>query len=268
MQQTGRQTGPYLTVADICRRLGVSRKALRLYEAQGLVRPERTQAEWRVYGPEQIARLHQVLALKRFGFPLNRVAEILNDKVPDISSLLEVHEKVVKSELELLQRAARLLGAARAKLAAQGGLSTNDLIFLTKETIMNEKRSAELSEIYEDIAGKHLSGDDRALLGRNGVTSLLQPDAEWSELHEEASRLMAAGDPNSIEAMDLAKRWMEKVFQATGGDPGLTRKVREVARDLHDNPTFQKVSPSSNAMMDFVQKAYGAAIESGLMPKP
>ena len=268
LQQIDRQTGPYLTVADICRRLSVTRKALRLYEAQGLVRPERTQAEWRVYGPEQIARLHQVLALKRFGFPLNRVAEILNNKAPDISSLLEVHEKIVKSELEVLQRAARLLSAARARLAAQGGLSTNDLIFLTKETIMNEKRSTELSEIYEDIAGKHLSGADRASLARNGVASILQPDAEWPKLHEEASRLMEAGDPNSIEAMDLARRWMEKVFQATGGDSNLTRKVREVARDLHDNPVFQKASSSSNAMMDFVQKAYGAAIEAGLMSKP
>lgn len=255
-------------MADTCRRLGVSRKALRLYEAQGLVRPERTQAEWRVYGPEQIARLHQVLALKRFGFPLNRVAEILNDKVPDISSLLEVHEKVVKSDLELLQRAARLLRAARMKLAVQGGLSTDDLIFLTKETLMNEKRSTELSEIYEEIAAKHLTGDDRASLSRNGLTNLLQPDSEWPRLHEEASRLMESGEPNSIEAMDLARRWMEKVFQATGGDSNLTRKVRDVARDLHDNPTFQKASSSSNAMMDFVQKAYGAAIEAGLMPKP
>ncbi len=268
MQPTGRQTRPYLTVTETCRRLGVSRKALRLYEAQGLVRPERTQSEWRVYGPAQIARLHQILALKRFGFPLNRVAEILNDKVPDISRLLEVHEKVVKSELERLQRAARLLGAARTKLAAQGDLSTNDLIFLTKETIMNEKRSEALNEIYEEIAARHLTGVDRVSLERNGVSAILQPDSEWASLHEEARRLMKAGDPESIEAMDLAKRWMEKVFQATGSDPGLTQKIRNVARDLHDDPTFQKASSSSNVMMDFVQKAYGAAIESGLMPKP
>ena len=263
-----RHTVPYLTVAETCRRLGVSRKALRLYEAQGLVRPGRTQAEWRVYGPEQIARLHQVLALKRFGFPLNRVAEILNDKVPDISSLLEVHEKVVKSELKLLQRAARLLSVARMKLAAQGHLSTDDLIFLTKETIMSEKRSEDLNEIYEEIAAKHLTDDDRAVLTRDGMPVLLQPDSVWPKLHEEAQRLMETGDHKSIEAMDLARRWMEKVFEVTGGDPDLTRKVRDVARDMNDNTHFQGASPDSHAMMDFVRKAYGAAIEAGLMPKP
>lgn len=261
------KTGPYLTVADLCRRLGVSRKALRLYEAQGLFRPERTSAEWRVYGPDQIARLHQVLALKRFGFPLNRVAEILNGKVPDIAKLLEVHEKVVASELESLQRAARLLRAARAKLATQQSLSSDDLIVLTKETLMTAKPN-QLNEIYDDIAAKHLTDKDRTALTRDGVPILLQPDPVWPKLHEEASRLMATSDPDSIEAMDLAKRWMQKVFETTGGDPDLTQKVRDVTRALNDNPTFQAASTASNSMTEFVQQAYAAAIKAGLMDRP
>jgi len=260
--------GTYLTVAETCDQMGVSRKALRLYEAEGLVSPERTLSGWRVYGREQIARLHQILALKRFGFSLARIAEILNDKVPDISNLLEVHEKLVNSELEALQRAASLLNVARSKLASQGSLSTQDLIFLTKETIMTEKQSQTLEEIYEGIASKHLTGEDRARLEENGLSSLLQPDADWPNLHEDARRLMETSDPTSLAAMDLAKRWMNKVFESTGGDPDLTKKVKTVARELHDQPVFQEVSSSSNEMMDFIQKAYGAAIEAGLMPRP
>jgi len=68
--------------------------------------------------------------------------------------------------------------------------------------------------------------------------------------------------------MDLARRWMGKVFQGTGGDPALTRKMRDVARETHEHPTFKAAAPSANAMMDFVGKAYGAAIAAGLMPKP
>lgn len=56
--------GPYRRSAEVARRLGVSGKALRLYEARGLVRAGRTAAGWRVYGPEQIARRHPILALK------------------------------------------------------------------------------------------------------------------------------------------------------------------------------------------------------------
>lgn len=184
-----------------------------------------------------------------------------------IARLLEVHENVVISELESLQRAARLIRAARAKLATQRSLSSNDLIVLTKETLMTTKPN-NLAGIYEDIASRHLTDEDQAVLTRDGAPVLLQPDAVWPKLHDEASRLMATGDPESIEAMDLAKRWMEKVFETTGGDPALTRKVRDVARDLHDNSTFQAASTSSNQMMDFVQRAYAAAIKAGLIDKP
>lgn len=258
---------PYLTLAETCRKLGVSRKALRLYESQGLVTPERTASEWRVYGPDQIERLYQVLALKRFGFPLNRVAEMLSGKAADMASLLALHEQVVKRELDTLQRAASLLSAARSKLARDGSLSTDDLISLTKETTMNE-RKAHLEDLYEQIAGKHLSADDQQTLSRNGFTSMLQPDTDWDRLHEEGRRLMDIGDAGSAEAMDFAKRWMSKVFEATGGDPELTRKVRDVAQDLLEDQAFQNASSATNAMMVFVQKAYGCAIDAGLMPRP
>jgi MerR family transcriptional regulator, thiopeptide resistance regulator len=154
------------------------------------------------------------------------------------------------------------LSAARTKLATQGGLSTDDLIFLTKETVMNDKRAMNLEDIYQDVAAKHLSESDRALLKTRGLASLIQPD------DDEARRLMEADDPGSIAAMDLAKRWMGKVFESTGADRELTEKVRDVARDLHGNPEFQQASSSSTEMMEFVQKAYGAAIKAGLMPAP
>ena len=62
----------FFSPAETAKRLGVSVKALRVYEAHGLVAPARTQAGWRVYGPVEMARLHQVLALKRLGLPLSQ----------------------------------------------------------------------------------------------------------------------------------------------------------------------------------------------------
>ncbi len=257
----------HLTLAETCRRLGVTRKALRLYESHGLLTPGRTGTDWRVYGPEQIARLHQILALKRFGLPLNRIADILKGKVADIAAMLDVHAGVIQDELKHLHRAASLVRAAQTRLAARGSLSTDDLIFLTKETVMTEPRNPVLSDIFENIADKHLSADDRSALAKKGF-DMLQPDIDWPALHAEAQRLMEIGDPTSLAAMDLAQRWMAKVFEATGGDPALTRKVMDVARNLHDDPAFAAASTSSNPMMDFVQKAYGAAITAGLMPTP
>ena len=61
---------------------------------------------------------------------------------------------------------------------------------------------------------------------------------------------------------------MNKVFEATGGDPALTRKMRTVAREIQEQPGFTIAATSSNEMMGFVSQAYGAAIAAGVMPKP
>ena len=133
---------------------------------------------------------------------------------------------------------------------------------------MTDKRNDAVTAAYEAVAAKHLTAEDRATLERNGYGGMDTPDYDWARLHADATRLMATGDPTSIAAMDLARRWMGKVFEATGGDPVLTKKVRDVARETHDTPAFREVSTTLNPMMDFVQKAYGAAIEAGIMPKP
>ena len=261
-------SGPYLTLAETCRRLGITRKALRLYEQHGLVTPERTQADWRVYGPDQIARLHRIVALKSFGFSLTQIAELLSGKLTDLDRFLAFHEEAARQTFEQARHATTLLAAARHRLATQGSLSTEDLIFLTREITMTTKPDTDLANIYDAIAAKHLSDDDRATLARNGYAGMAAPDDDWPGLHTEAARLMEIGDPASLAAMDLARRWMLKVFEATGGDTALTMKVRDVAREVLDDPAFQRASTSSNAMMDFIQKAYGAAIAAGLMPKP
>jgi DNA-binding transcriptional MerR regulator len=261
-------SGPYLRSAEAARRLGVSGKALRLYEAQGLVRAERTRAGWRVYGPEQIARLHQVLALKSFGFPLSRIAELLSGGLSDLAAFLELHEHVLRREAERLDRALRLLSAARAKLGERGTLSSDDLLHLTKETMMTDKRADQLAEACEAIAAKNFSPTDRAALAARGHEGMGKPDPDWDSLHEEACGLMKTGNPRSPAAMDLARRWMGKVFEATGGDPALTGKLKAVARETLEQPAFAAASTSSVEMMDFVSQAYGAAIAAGIMPKP
>ncbi|MBO9557970.1 MAG: hypothetical protein J7515_05215 [Caulobacter sp.] len=167
-----------------------------------------------------------------------------------------------------IQRALHLISAARVKAVQLGSLSSDDLMTLTKELNMTEKHQEAMHAAYEAVAAKHFTPEDQASLAANGYRGMASVDMEWTQLHAEATRLMTVGDPSTPEAMDLARRWMLKVFEATGGDPGLTRKMRDVARKTHDQPGFAAASSSSNAMMDFVAQAYGAAIEVGLMPRP
>ncbi len=51
--------------AAIAKSFGVTAKALRVYEALGLIRPARTAAGWRAYGQAEIERLATIVALKQ-----------------------------------------------------------------------------------------------------------------------------------------------------------------------------------------------------------
>jgi DNA-binding transcriptional MerR regulator len=66
-----------IDIAEVARRTGISARALRFYEARGLLKPLRTASGRRHYGPGELATLHQILALKRAGLTLAQVQRLL-----------------------------------------------------------------------------------------------------------------------------------------------------------------------------------------------
>ena len=68
-----------LQVAEVGRRTGLSRKALRLYEEMGLVEPaERTPAGYRLYDEEALRRIELVNRAKVLGLTLAEAREFLH----------------------------------------------------------------------------------------------------------------------------------------------------------------------------------------------
>ncbi|HEY9348253.1 MAG TPA: MerR family transcriptional regulator, partial [Inquilinus sp.] len=60
-------TTRFLNASEAARRLGVSTKALRLYEQRGLLAPVRSAAGWRAYGPDEMGRAGEIAALRALG---------------------------------------------------------------------------------------------------------------------------------------------------------------------------------------------------------
>ena len=79
----------YRSAAGTAALLGVTTKALRVYERHGLVTPVRSGAGYRAYGPTQMRRLHQVLALKSLGLSLARIGNCLDGLGDDLGPILE-----------------------------------------------------------------------------------------------------------------------------------------------------------------------------------
>lgn len=105
--------------ADMARRLGVTIKALRVYERQGLVRPRRSRQGWRVYAPEDVERLSRALALKAMGFGLSQIAALLDAGPDEMAAALAGQEaRLVGRRTELEKALATVRDARRRRVAS------------------------------------------------------------------------------------------------------------------------------------------------------
>ena len=245
----------HLSPTEAARKLGVSAKALRLYERHGLIKPLRASNGWRAYGPAEMARLHQVLALKGLGLPLRRIAELLAGRFGTLDAVLELQQELLQRQADRLGRALTLVKNARKRLASGANLSVDDLANLTTETTMTTKvTQEELGTVLKPMMEKHFSVKERAELHtrRNDHP---EAAATWLALFAEAERLMAIGDPTSPEALDLGRRWKAMVDAFTGGDPTLESKVTGVWMDAFADPTAAFRLPATPAMFKFVWQA-------------
>jgi DNA-binding transcriptional MerR regulator len=107
----------FLTPSDAARRLGVSAKALRLYEQRGLVVPKRTAAGWRAYGPDEMARATEIAALRALGLSLARVARVLGGAPQALEPALAAHQAALEDQVRKLAGAVEKVRGLRADLA-------------------------------------------------------------------------------------------------------------------------------------------------------
>lgn len=102
--------------AEAARRLGISIKALRVYERCGLVTPRRTRRGWRAYAAEDLERVSRALAFKAMGFGLSQIATLLDAEPGDVTVALAAQEAQLTDRRAALDNALGNLRDARRNL--------------------------------------------------------------------------------------------------------------------------------------------------------
>jgi DNA-binding transcriptional MerR regulator len=109
-------SGQYLNPSEAAKRLGVSVKALRLYEQRGLIAPARTAAGWRAYGPDEMARVSEIAALRELGLSLSQVARVLGGDFKSLEPALAEHQAALEGRVHQLVNAVDKVRRLRADL--------------------------------------------------------------------------------------------------------------------------------------------------------
>lgn len=107
----------YLSPSEAARQLGVSPKALRIYEQRRLVTPARTAAGWRAYGPQHMARAVEIVALRALGFTLAQTARTLAGDPRGLEPALAAHQAALEAQAHSVGALVEKVRALRADIA-------------------------------------------------------------------------------------------------------------------------------------------------------
>lgn len=77
MNQVKTQQKTTYSISELADELDISTRAIRFYEEKGLIIPERTKGNHRIYDKRDRARLKLILRGKRLGYSLDEIAEMI-----------------------------------------------------------------------------------------------------------------------------------------------------------------------------------------------
>ncbi|RQR39718.1 MerR family transcriptional regulator [Burkholderia sp. Bp9142] len=226
-----------LKVGELAKRSGLTVRTLHHYHAIGLLTPSaRADNGYQLYDRDDVARLHQIRALRRFGLSLAEIGDYLHQPGTPLVAL--VAQQIASLDRQLAQTAQlrERLVHLHAQLAAGAEPELAD--WLT---------TLELMTVYD----KYFSEEELARMPmyRKSQTG----DAEWIALVGEVRALRDAGVPAEDErARMLAARWMALLVRDTNNDPRLLAKLNL----MHEHePAMQSKIGISTALRDYVLRA-------------
>lgn len=239
-------------VGELARRTGITVRTLHHYDEIGLLSPStRSQAGYRLYTREDVARLQQILSLRQLGFSLQEIRACLDDGRLSPLEIVELHLRRVRERLEALRNLAGRLEALAARLRAAGTAPAEELIRTMEAMTMFEKYYT--PEQLEELEAR------RRELGEERIREV---EAEWPRLMAEVRAEMEKGtDPADERVQRLAARWRALVREFTGGDPGIERSLNRMY-EQETNVAGVDVG-AMRELMEYIAKAMAVGRSAG-----
>jgi DNA-binding transcriptional MerR regulator len=194
------------TVGEVAELAGVTVRTLHHYDELGLLSPSgRSEAGYRLYSYDDLARLREILIWRTLGFPLTEIGSLLDDPGHDRLAALERQRELIEHEIDRLGALATAVDAAIAA-HVNGDRQEETTMFEGFDPSEYEQEARERwghTEAYRESARR---------AARYG-------EADWGEIRAEAEAitrelivLMRAGEPaDGQAARALAERHREHI---------------------------------------------------------
>ncbi len=173
------------TISQLRQSLGISTRTLRYYEEIGLVSSIRPEGyAYRAYDQEAVARLRQILVLRKLGVPLKKIEAFFSRPEQErLRTLLEETAAQVEEEINALSALRNLLGRFLSRLAGERRRG------LPVELLSEEEITALLAPFpfsknhQEELTMEDLSRTQEALSKLKNVRILYLPPCTVAAAH-------------------------------------------------------------------------------------
>ena len=225
-----------LKVGELAARAGLTVRTLHHYDSIGLLSPSaRSDAGYRLYHRDDVARLQQIQALRAFGMALADIGAYLDSPAASPLAIVERQLAALDRQIHDAARMREQLLRLRTQLAS--GDATDLSIWLT---------TLEQMTMYEQYFSKEE-------LARLPLYQDPEAQAQWQALVAQAQGLMTKHvAPGAPQAKTFAVRWLERLERDTGGNPAF---VLQLTAMTSQDPQAQRQFGLSPELLTYVRSA-------------
>jgi DNA-binding transcriptional MerR regulator len=211
-----------LKVGELAALANLTVRTLHHYDSIGLLRPSaRSDAGYRLYDRDDVARLHRIQALRAFGLSLADIALTLDS--PAGSPLAIVDRQLEALEVRMAEAARLRNQLLRVREQLVRGSAPDLSTWLT--TLEN---TMDMINVYERYFTKEEL--ERLPMVRSDAAQ-----AQWQAMVEQARGLIESQvPPGSDAAKAFALRWLQTFDRDTGGDAALQAKLNAMVEREKD----------------------------------
>ncbi|UAK24862.1 MerR family transcriptional regulator [Sphingomonas nostoxanthinifaciens] len=194
-----------IDISQVVRTTGLSARALRFYEARGLVRPLRTASGRRLYGAGELARLHRIVTLKAAGFSLADIGRLLDRRPVDLAGLIAAQLAALDDKAAEIAEARRLLQSVQSRIGRGEPLDVATLCSLirTGDQTMTESN-------WKAVADRYFTPEEKAEWAARMPPSAEFDPADYARRWQELGGRITAAlplDPGAPEAEGFVREW-------------------------------------------------------------
>jgi DNA-binding transcriptional MerR regulator len=228
-----------LKVGELAALANLTVRTLHHYDSIGLLRPSaRSDAGYRLYDRDDVARLHRIQALRAFGMSLSDIGLTLDSPAGSPLAIIDRQLEALEDRMAEARRLRNQLLRVREQLVR--GTAPDLSTWLT--TLEN---TMDMTNVYERYFTREEL--DRLPMVRSDAAR-----AQWQGMVEQARGLVESQvPPNADAAKAFALRWLQTFDRDTGGDPVLASKLNMMAAREKDAVGMPA------AVFDYVKAAVG-----------